>query len=252
MNRYLLIFAISLSVISGCDTQKNTEVARPVQADKAVDDAIHQLTLSYYQQVPESATYNGAPEELTSAADARLNDRAIAGNKTRTTEMEKRLAELKATSTDGLDDERRRDRASLIALFDGALGPSRVADYGTSFDEYGIWYLPYAINQNSGPTVSIPKLMEAQQLVRNAAEAQEYLDRLNAFSRILDGSLAKLQHDVVLGAIPPDFIINKSKAVVDAFAAVPAKNNALYSSFVSKLKAANVPNADSFAAKALT
>ena len=143
--------------------------------------------------------------------------------------------------------ERRRDRASLIALFDGALGPSRAADYGTSFDEYGIWYLPYAINQNSGPTVSIPKLMEAQQLVRNAAEAQEYLDRLTAFPGILDGSLAKLQHDVALGAIPPDFIINKSKAVVDAFAAVPAKNNALYSSFVSKLKAANVPNADSFA-----
>jgi uncharacterized protein (DUF885 family) len=52
--------------------------------------------------------------------------------------------------------------------------------------------------------------------------------------------MAKMRHDVDLGAIPPDFIVAKAKAVVDAFAAMPASDNVLVASFSSKLKAANI------------
>lgn len=136
-------------------------------------------------------------------------------------------------------------------LFDGALAPSRVADYGSSFDAYGVWYLPYVINQNSGPTVDIPKLMEAQ-AVGNADDAQDYLERLKQIPATLDGALDKLRHDVELGAIPPDFIVAKAKAVVDAFAGSAVEQNVLYSSFVDKLGKAQVTGADDFAAQALT
>ena len=263
MYRFILILAASILVLSGCgqhdkgaDTQP-AQVAVPAandaeQATAAFDAAVNALSVSYYQQVPEAATYNGIPEELTSGADARLNDRSVAGEETRNAEMEKRLAELKAIPTDTLNDQQRPIHDTLVTLFDGALGPSRVVDYGSGFDVYGIWFLPYLINQNSGVTVDIPKLMEAQQTVRNADEAKEYLTRLELFPQILDGALAKMKHDVDLGAIPPDFIIQKAKAVVDAFSAIPAADNVLYTSFVSKMKAAAVPDADSYAAKALT
>ncbi|MBL0164138.1 MAG: DUF885 domain-containing protein [Xanthomonadales bacterium] len=253
---------VSILVLGACG-QREKDVVTPsvdetapaaadaMQASAALDAAVDHLTKSYYQQVPESATYNGAPEELTSAADARLNDRSVAGEAARTSEMENRLAEVRATPTETLSADQLRIRDSLITLFDGALGPTRVVDFGSSFDVYGIWYLPYVINQNSGVTVDIPKLMEAQQTVRNADEAEEYLLRLERFPGILDGALATMRHDVALGAIPPDFIVNKAKAVTDAFAATPAPDNVLVTSFASKLKAADVADANTYSSKAL-
>ncbi|MGB0133431.1 DUF885 domain-containing protein [Dokdonella sp.] len=262
MMRNAVTLIVATLVLGGCGKHDKDAATQPVNdvapvvadAEKAgatFDAAIDQLTRSYYQQVPEAATYNGIPDELTSGADARLNDRSVEGDKARVAEMEKRLAELQATSPDSLSADQRRIRSTLITLFDGALGPMRVADYGSGFDAYGIWYLPYVIIQNSGVTVDVPKLMEAQQTVRNAAEATEYLERLELFPGILDGALARMRHDVDLGAIPPDFIVQKSKAVVDAFAAIPAADNVLVTSFASKLKAADVADADSYSAKAL-
>ncbi len=222
-----------------------------VDAAAAFDAAVAELSRGYYQYVPESATYNGAPDDLAPGADARLQERSQAGEKARVAALEKLLATLRATRPDALDEERRRIRATLVTLFDGALGPARVVDYGVSFDTYGVWYLPYVINQNSGPAVDIPKLMEAQHLVRNAVEAKEYLNRLEALPGVLDGALAKLRHDVELGATPPDFIISKARAVIDAFAFAPAVDNVLHASFVTKLKTGNVADADEFSSRAL-
>lgn len=261
MLRARALLMASILVLAGCGGSATRETGRvapapatreATQAGSAFDAAVVALSKGYYQQVPEAATYNGAPPDLAGDADARLNDRSVAGDAARVAELETLLARLKATSAGALDADSQRVRATLITLFDGALGPSRIVDYGTSFDVYGTWYLPYAINQNSGPTVDIPKLMEAQQSVRNREQAQLYLSRLEALPRILDGSLARLRHDVELGAIPPDFIIAKAKAVVDAFSAQPAAENVLYSSFVAKLKAANVTDADTLSSEALT
>lgn len=266
MIRYALTFLFSALILCGCGKLEKESATHPVlaearvasdasdasQATAAFDAAVDHLTRSYYQQVPEGATYNGAPAELASNADARFNDRSEAGKAARDAEMEKRLAELKATVPQALTDEQRRVRATLITLFDGALAPTRVVDYGSSFDEYGTWFLPYVINQNSGVTVDIAKLMEAQQNVRNADEAENYLARLESLPGILDGALAKMRHDVDEGAIPPDFIIHKARAVVDAFAAIPAAENVLYASFVGKLKIANIADADSYSTKALS
>ncbi|MEP6880473.1 MAG: DUF885 family protein, partial [Dokdonella sp.] len=262
MLRYAFTLAACALILCGCDkpekhaaTNPAPEAAAPAgdtrQATAKFDEAVNQLTQFYYTQVPEAATYNGAPIALKGIADTRLNDRTYAGNAARVGLIESRLANLKATAPQALDDEHRRVRASLITLFDGALAPSRLVDYGSSFDVYGTWFLPYVINQNSGITVDIPKLMEAQQTVRDENEAKIYLARLESFPGILDGALARMRHDVELGAIPPDFIIHKSRAVVDAFSKGPAAKNVLYASFVSKLKAANVAKADTYAASAL-
>jgi uncharacterized protein (DUF885 family) len=263
MIRQALIVVTAIVVLSGCgegtqdasvpSTQPSAQsVDESSQGTAAFDRAVEELTLGYYRHDPESATYNGAPTDLAPAADARLNDRSVAGDKARVAAIDTLLTALEATAAEPLDAERRRVRATLITLFDGALAPSRVVDYGASFGVYSVWFLPYVINQNSGPTVDVPNLMAAQQSVRDAAEAKAYLDRLASLPDMLDGALAKMRHDVGLGAIPPDFIVGKARAVVDAFASAPATENALYASFVGKLEVANVAGADDFAAQALS
>lgn len=249
-------FAVALAACAGPASvaPDRADTVAPAVVDAAAaarfDVAVDALSHAYFGHVPEAATYNGAPDALAPGARARLNDRSPAGDRARTAELEEVLAELRAIPADGLDDGRRRMQASLVTVLNGSLAPSRVVDYGASFAPYGLWYTPYALVQLSGPTVETPNLLVAQHSVADAAAARDYVARLAAFPGVLDGALAKLQHDVALGAIPPDFLIDKTRAVVDAFAAVPAAEQPLVTSFRTRLAAANVGGADEFVAQA--
>lgn len=229
---------------TGVQTQQNIEAT--------FDAAVDALTSGYFRLLPEAATYNGADEALAPGASARLNDRSVDGEQARFAEMEDLLARLQATPPEALGEERRRIQASLATLVDGALAPARVVDYGAGFGSYGVWFLPYAINQISGPTVDIPSLLEAQHGIASVDDAQRYLTRLAALPGVLDDALAKLQHDVALGAIPPDFVIDKSRAVVDAFALTPAEENVLVTSFRTKLARAELDGVEEYTAQALS
>lgn len=252
----LLLLSLVLAACGGPagETSSGAADAAPAGVDAqaaAFDAAVDALSKAYFRQLPEAATYSGAPEALAPGAAARLNDRSVAGERARIAELETLLGAVKALPADALDADRRRIQSSLTILLDGALAPARVVDYGASFGAYGVWYLPYAINQISGPTVDIPSLLEAQHAVGNAEQAQQYLARLEALPGVLDGALAKLRSDVALGAIPPDFVIDRSKAVVDAFALTAPADNVLVASFRTKLDKANVAEADALSARAL-
>jgi uncharacterized protein (DUF885 family) len=214
------------------------------------DAAVDALSKGYFRLLPELATYSGAPDALAPGAGERLNDRSQAGSKARTAEIETLLAQLKATPAEALDADRQRLQATLVTVLDGALGPSRLVDYGSSFGAYGVWFLPYSLNQLSGPTLEVPNLLGSQHAVGDDAAARRYLARLAAFPGALDGVLAKLQHDVALGAIPPDFVIDKTRAVVDAFAATPAAEHSLVTGFRTRLDSAGVAGAADLAAQA--
>jgi uncharacterized protein (DUF885 family) len=136
-------------------------------------------------------------------------------------------------------------------LFEGSLSPSRVVDYGTTMGAWTAWYMPYVITQNSGPTVDIPVFLNSQQPVTNAAEAETYLLRLASVKGALDGALESYRDGVQQGAIPPDFIIDKSLAVVEAFIEPTPDQNPMYLSFKDRLEQADIADAEDFADRAL-
>jgi uncharacterized protein (DUF885 family) len=180
-----------------------------------------------------------------------MMDRSVDGNAARNGAIEAALAELNSVDAESLSPERRRTHAVLTTLFEGALAPSRVVDYGTTTGAWTLWYIPYPIVQNSGPTVDIPNFLSSQQPVKDAEEAEAWLVRLASVREALDGALESYKHGVQQGAIPPDFIVEKSLAVVEAFIAPPAGQNSLYVSFAEKLETAGIENAESYADRAL-
>ncbi len=251
-NTVIGLALVCLLSLSACGERGATPAASSeVPAQANYDQVLAALTKGYFSSLPEAATYIGAPEDVAPGAGGKLNDRSPAGERARRQHMEALLADLKSADPETLSADDQRVRTTLITLIDGALAPARIADYGSSYGSYGVWFLPYAINQNSGPTVDIPNLMEAQQAVGNEEEAALYLARLGSIGATLDGALEKLKADVANGAIPPDFIIEKAKAVVDAFAATAPAENVLYASFKAKLEASNVDGADALSAQAL-
>ena len=59
-------------------------------------------------------------------------DRSVEGNRARNRALEAALADLKAVDATSLRPEGQRASARLTTLFDGALAPSRVVNYGTT------------------------------------------------------------------------------------------------------------------------
>ncbi len=191
---------------------------------------------------------------MSAAPDAagRLIQRGDAAETARRIRMESILSGLQAVDADALDPLRRTTINSLVFTLDSALAPGRVVDYGAVLSEYGVWYLPYLINHNSGPLIAIPSLLEAQHTINSAADADAYVNRLQAIAPTLDGALEKMRADVAAGVMPPDFIIDKTIAVIDAFTGSAPEDNVLYESFRAKLERATIGKSDRWLTPART
>jgi len=233
------------------EAAENAENAPSAEAAAAFDAQIVALTRAYFAVMPEMATYYGAPPDLAPGADANLNDRSFEADAARRAKMEALLADLKASDETALDHRRKLVRDIAITQLDSALAPSRMVKYGEVFGVYGSWFSPYAVMQNSGPTVDVANLLQAQQRVTTTAEAEAYLARLAAYGPMIDGVAEKMREDAGLGATPPDFIIQKSQNVLSEFMKPSAAANGLAASFEKKLADASVPGADAFAARAV-
>ena len=167
-------------------------------------------------------------------------NRSVEGEIGRREEIMAALARLQAVDPAQLSDNRPRVHAIVTNLIEGVMSPAKVVEFGTTIDGFGFWYLPYTINQLSGPTVDIPNFMNSQQPVTNADEAEAYLVRLAQVEGALDGALANVREAVSKGAIPPDFVVEKSLGVVESFVEPSAEQNAIYLSFVERLETAGV------------
>ena len=244
---------VALAMIAACgpkeETTTLTEVAQ--QPNELFDAAVQEMTTSYFSHVPEFATQLGLSEDIVPGTAHRMMDRSIDGNTRRNQDLESALAKLEAIGSEALSDDRRRTYAVLTILIEGLLSPSRVVDYGTTAGTWTGWYIPFPIIQNSGPTVDIPNFLSSQQPVNNADEAEAYLVRLASVKDALDGALESYRYGVQQGAIPPDFIVDKSLGVVESFIEPSPDQNAMYLSFKDRLEQAGIEDAEAYADRAL-
>ena len=246
-----LVCAFGLLAACGAKEETTTLATDSQTTNEQFDAAVQEMTTAFFYHVPEAATQLGISEDIVPGTAHRLMDRSVDGNKDRNNSLEAALAQLNSADTETLSPERQRTHAVLTTLIEGALGPSRVVDFGTTAGAWTLWFLPYSIVQNSGPTVDIPNFLNSHQPVTSADEAEAYLVRLASVDAALDGAFESYRHGVQQGAIPPDFIVEKSLAVVEGFIEPPADQNTLYVSFVDKLEKAGIENAQAYADRAL-
>lgn len=252
MHRASLLIAASLALLAACGKPVETAsepaaapaAAQPEGANAAFDAAVDELSRGYFDELPEIATYFGAPDAIAPGASSRLTQRDPASEVERRARLETLFAGLKAVDATGLDGERRIVHDSLATVLDGALAPARLVDYGAVTGEYGVWFLPYVLNHNSGVLVSTPALLDAQHTVKTAEDAENYVKRLEALGPTIDGALAKMRADVDKGAIPPDFIVERTLEVATGFISTAAGDNLLYAGFVEKLNAAGLQDTE--------
>jgi uncharacterized protein (DUF885 family) len=80
---------------------------------------------------------------------------------------------------------------------------------------------PYVVTQNMGAFVEVPEFLDSQHTISSPADAEAYLERLQAYAQALDGETARLHHDSAAGIIAPSFILDKTIAQLQTARAIP-------------------------------
>lgn len=208
--------------------ERSVDTAEPMRAG-ALYDAIFEQMLAI---APETATSLGLDTGTRAALKGRLFDRARWGRTGRWSPLVNALPQLRSLDAARLP---MRGRAWLnTALWYGERAlESRSIPYGSG-------QTPYVITQLYGAYTAVPNFLDTQHGIATTADAQAYLDRLDAFHRNIDAEVEAARADAAMGVIPPNFIIDKALAQTRALGAERGANAGLVRSLVERARKANL------------
>jgi len=215
---------------------------------KAALDAVSDGMMADY---PENATFLGLDTGARAALRGKLTDRSMEGDAARAAACAARLKMLKAVDASALQGI---DRVNLETV----TYAHQLADDGYRQFKFGdnavlnVWQgesnTAYAVSQASGFFATIPDFLNSMHPVGSATDADDYLSRLSALAKGMDGENARLTRDAGLGSIAPDFLIDTTLKQMTDFQAKPVPEWGLVTSLASRAKDKGI--AGDWAAKA--
>ncbi|NJC34595.1 uncharacterized protein (DUF885 family) [Sphingomonas jejuensis] len=164
---------------------------------RAVFDDIFQQTL---RMQPTIATGFGLDTGANADLRSKLPDNSLAS---RARDLQFAKASLARVQVDPqtLSPQMRIHREVVAYMLeDLAVGPER---FGLASTVY-----PFRLSQQSGAYFEIPDFLDSQHPVNNAADAEAYLARLEAFGRSIENDNEVTRHDAGRGWLVPDFALD--------------------------------------------
>ena len=77
----------------------------------------------------------------------------------------------------------------------------------------GGWRItPYVVIQNVGAYLDVPRFLDADHRIEQAADADAYLARLQSYAKQVEGELGRIQAARGKGLVPPAFLLDKALA----------------------------------------
>jgi uncharacterized protein (DUF885 family) len=172
---------------------------------KALLDSIGENLLALS---PEGATSLGLDTGARAVLRSRLADRSQAGQDKVAAVLRSDLARAEGVEAEGLTHATRTSvevvRSAYRTALEGFAQP-----YGDV--AVGGWRnTPYVVIQNVGAYLDVPRFLDADHPLRDAADAEAYLARLESYPVQLDGELGRLKAAAGKGLIAPAFLIDKA------------------------------------------
>lgn len=186
---------------------------------------------------PETATGLGLDEGPRAALKARLTI------PTRDYEA-KEQARLRAARTELAKLDRSAMTAQDAIYYDTieANFDSVIRTYSIPYGQGG-WPQVYRVSQANGAYLNTADFLDTQHTIKNSADAEAYVSRVNQFAAVLDAETDRVREDFALGVIPPDFILDKTIALQAGMLATPAGESTLVQSIVRRTGESAIPGA---------
>jgi uncharacterized protein (DUF885 family) len=209
--------------------------------DAALDRYFADLSEQLLIAQPEQATSLGLDTGRRAGLKSQLTDRSWSAVMADRSFCRDNLARLQAFPDAGLSTQARLNR-DVVAY---ALELGRDAapfDYGdnTLSSAMSESATPYVVSQQGGAYSSVPEFLDSQHKVATAEDADAYLDRLHAMSRMLSQETDRVGRDAAQGVIAPDFILANTIGQQQDLLAIPAGKARLVTSLDRKVKEAHL------------
>jgi uncharacterized protein (DUF885 family) len=195
-------------LLSGCARESTPATRATTEADALA--MLDQIADNLLRLGPEGATSLGIDIGARAALRSQLTDRSAQGQQQIAKQIRTDLDRIKALDTSGLSHATRTSvevvRSAYATALEGFALP-----YGDV--AVGGWRnTPYVVIQNVGAYLDVPRFLDAEHRIENAADAEAYLSRLQSYARQLDGELGRIEAARTAGLIPPAFLIDKAIA----------------------------------------
>lgn len=219
-----------------------TLTATPLRAATGADAKAEALLADVAEQLmsdyPESATGLGLDKNQRAGLKSHLTDRSGAGQMAKARRAADRLTTLKAIDMDALSPAVRTDadvvRTAHEVAAEGYKFP--FGDVATLNLNFSYRNAPYAVAQNTGAFVEVPDFLDSQHVIANAADADAYVARVEAYAAALDGETGRLKHDGAIGVIAPAFLLDKTLKQQRSARAQPFDQWVIVSSIAKRTK----------------
>ena len=182
--------------------------------DAAVERLLAEFAEELLVDYPESATSLGIDNGARAALKSKLSDRSAAGQETIARRVASRIERLKSIAPGKLGPATRINvdviRTAHEFALEGFAFP--YGDVALLNSNWSWRNAPYVVAQNTGAFLEIPSMLDEQHTVENAADADAYLARLEAYAGQIDGETERLRRAAAQGVIAPNFLLDKTLA----------------------------------------
>ncbi|MBA3511531.1 DUF885 family protein [Sphingomonas sp.] len=199
---------------------------------------------------PESATSLGIDKGERAPLRSRLSDRSGIGQQRLAQTLRADLARVSAIDTSTLSHSNRTSVEVVRSAYAVALEGFQLP-YGDV--AVGGWRnTPYVVIQNVGAYLDVPRFLDSDHQINNAADAEAYLARLASYPQQLDNELGRVIMARYKGLIPPGFLIDKALNQLKQSAKGAREGGGLVESIERRTREKKIPGKWAERARAIT
>jgi uncharacterized protein (DUF885 family) len=239
MNRREVLAALAstavLPLLDGCGTEPTPPTAMKTNANTTALALLDRIGDNYLRFAPESATSLGIDNGARAVLRSQLAERSADGQQKVANQVRQDLEIVNVFDTSGLDYATRTSvqvvRSAYATAAEGFALP-----YGDI--TVGSWRnTPYVVIQNVGAYLDVPRFLDSDHTIENAADADTYLARLQSYAKQLDGELGRIQAARGKGLVPPAFLLDKALSQMRLSAKNARAGGSLVESIARRTKA---------------
>jgi uncharacterized protein (DUF885 family) len=196
----------AVSLLGGCAT---TSLVAPRPATEAeASTLLDSIAENLLRLSPEQATSLGIDKGARAPLRSQLSDRSATGQARIAATLRADLSRAEAIDISPLTFATRTSvevvRSAYRTAIEGFAFPYGDVAVG------GYRNTPYVVIQNVGAYLDVPRFLDSDHMIANAADAEAYLARLDSYGTQLDGETDRLRSATARGAIPPAFLLDKA------------------------------------------
>jgi uncharacterized protein (DUF885 family) len=244
-----LAYSATFPMMSACTREPTVpSTAAPASTEAGARALLDDIGSSLLQLVPETATSLGIDTGTRAELRSQLMDRSAEGQQRIASQLRRDLDRANALNAAGLSQATRTSIAVVRSAYATAL-----EGFALSYGDVpvGGWRItPYVVIQNVGAYLDVPRFLDADHRIEQAADAEAYLARLQSYAKQVEGELGRMHEARAKGLVPPAFLLDKALAQLGLSIKNAREGGALVESIERRTK--NIPGTWAERARAIT